>query len=190
MEHVKDNDVAFLAAMNGKALNNLVNFPGADSRELNTYKRVDWRNFVDTKVPPPHLQQPQYHQQPQPVYDYSTPINNQVVNQQYNHPPQFIPVPVIGPDGQITTQPFQPQQPGSTYASPQSPLQTTGFELPSFGGPQQATKTKPVDDDIIKELKSLKKAINKLTRMVESAILGPQPKPLDDPKDTQENTSD
>ncbi len=189
MNHIKDNDVAILAAMNGKALNNLVNFPGADSRELNTYNRVDWRNFVETKVPPPHMHQPQYHQQ-QPAYDYTTPINNQAVNQQFNQPPQFIPVPVgVGPDGQMITQPFQPHQPGATYASPQSPLQTTGFELPSFGGPQQAPKAKPVDDDIIKELKSLKKAINKLTRMVESAILGSQPK-SDDSKDTQENTTD
>lgn len=173
-----DNDeVAILAALTGHGLKKMFQPPGTPREDLagiTPTKLVDWRRFANNQVNPQQYQP----QQVVPIGHGLPQDGGQVQSM------PLLPVPVgVNPDGSIITgNPLQAlQQQGN--ASPFQPhyepsLQTTGFQLPSFGKPQEKSV---VEDDqfekLTKELKSVKSLVNKLIRQVAEikVIIQPQP---------------
>lgn len=131
----------------------------------------DWRSFAENGG-----QIPQY-QPPQPAlpfgYDMPTDLKNIP-----SAPLHKIPKGVDSEGNTIWGDPTElitplATQPTQTY---QAPLQTGGFQLPQFSVPQPPAKqNSTIDEDkfdeLVKEIKSLKKAINKLIRTVEQTKL-------------------
>jgi hypothetical protein len=172
-----DNDeVAILAALTGQGLKNMFQPPGTPREDLAGIaptKLVDWRRFANNQVNPQQYQP----QQVIPIGHGLPQDGNQVQSQ------PLLPVPVgVNPDGSIIMgNPLQAlQQPVNTpQFQPQyeQPLQTTGFQLPSFGKPPEKSA---VDEDqfekLVKELKSVKSLVNKLIRQVAEikVIIQPQ----------------
>lgn len=134
----------------------------------------DWKQYANEMQNTP---QPQYQQ---PVVPFGHGLPQDGMQAPMN---ALLPVPVgVNPDGTlITVSPAQAfQQPvNAPQFQPQyeQPLQTTGFQLPSFGKPQEKSV---VDEDqlekLVKELKSVKSLVNKLIRQVAEikVIIQPQ----------------
>lgn len=168
-----DNAVALLAGVNAIGLRNMLLAPGTNPRELNGIaptKMTDWRQFASGNRQP----QPQY-QQPSPAFGYGIPDPSQVTSQ------PLLPVPVgVDAEGNViqgnTVQALQQAiAPANAPVYQQPALQTGGFQLPQFGIPQPPKQNSAVDEDkfdeLVKEIKSMKKAINKLIRISEQTKL-------------------
>jgi hypothetical protein len=169
-----DNDeVAILAALTGQGLKKMFQPPGTPREDLAGIaptKLVDWRRFANNQVNPQQYQP----QQVVPIGQGLPQDGGQVQSR------PLLPVPVgVNPDGSIITgNPLQALQQLVNAPQYEPSLQTTGFQLPSFGKPQEKSI---VEDDqfekLIKELKSVKSLVNKLIRQVAEikVIIQPQP---------------
>jgi hypothetical protein len=132
----------------------------------------------------PQIQPQQYYQPPNYQYPQEnslTAYGQQIPQVMPAQAPQLLPVPVgRNPDGTII------MGDAGLLASTQAPqannnggLQTTGFQLPQFGNvppvPNNSGNSISNEDFqiLMKELKSMKKSINKLTRAFETAKLIP-----------------
>jgi hypothetical protein len=134
----------------------------------------DWKQYAS------EIQNPTQPQYQQPVVPFGHGLPQDGIQAPIK---PLLPVPVgVNPDGSIIMgNPLQSlQQPVNTpQFQPQyeQPLQTTGFQLPSFGKPQEKLA---VDEDqfekLAKELKSVKSLVNKLIRQVAEikVIIQPQ----------------
>ena len=180
-----NDDAAMLAAVTGRGLRDL--FGASNRNELGNMaptRLADWRTMVQRPQPgQQYPQQPGYPPQmgypapqgPQGTQSYTYGHNLPEVMQ--THQPNLLQQP-IGRDAQgniIYGNPDEGLAPIPGAPQPYQPaLQTSGFQLPNFGANAQGFPTAPVAgeeskiDSVYKELKSLKKAINKLIRIVES----------------------
>lgn len=174
-----NDDVAMLAAVTGKGLKNL--FGQSSRSELGGMlptKLADWRQFTGSNNRP---QQGYPQAQPQGYYP---PQQGSQAPQSYTYghnlpdvmqtdAPALLQVP-IGRDqnGYLIMGDASMGQQQSAHTSYQPTLQTGGFQLPTFGNlPPNSANTEPEEskiDLIFKEFKTLKRAINKLIRLIES----------------------
>jgi hypothetical protein len=130
----------------------------------------DWRQYAHEVVNQPA---------PQP-YNYGPPNTNQPVEIK-----PLLPVPV-GRDEHGNIIMGNPQEIiQQTVPIQQTGLQTVGFQLPQFGnnGLKTEEESESKYDIILKELKSLRKAINKLIRVQEQSKVAIQPQQKDEIED-------
>lgn len=166
----EDMDAAILAAQTNGAMNQ---WYGPQQRG-----RIDPRQFINHGQRPP---QQQYH--PQPNYNYPTQPhygNNEV--DEYGLPRsipaqqiQTLPMVVRGRDGKLIDLNEVLNEPVPGYQPPTSNIESyQGFNVPNYSDDDKSSKKKsgPQEhpfDIIMKEIKSLKRSVNKLIREIESS---------------------
>lgn len=173
-----DLDVAVLAAQTNGSMNQI--YKGQPPRGT----RLDVRQFVHPE------QHQRFQQPPQQNFNYPPQQNygGMPSNNGYDVPEsipmqqiQAIPMVIRGRDGQLidlnqVISGEQPSQPinNSNVESFQ------GFQMPNYGNDNSKGKTKTNQEHpfetILKEIKSLKKSVNKLIREIESSKLSPTTK--------------
>ena len=130
--------------------------------------------------PPPPNYPPNYYN-PQPSQVYPSMIEDGSVPTEVPQNLNFVPFP-RDEHGQPILPPELQQQARPPY---ESPLATSDFVVPDYGIPAESASTDVAStndkfDILMKEIKALKKTINKLTRQLEKTIL-PKEEIVDEP---------